>query len=142
MNILRVAATGLRNLMLADLQLAERVKLNNQYKIIRGAPTGVFPPPYISMVKLYGGEENVNASRSFDMIFRIAALSPDQVEAEELYTLIENALVGKYPTLQDGWEAWAGITQGTPFHDSTLVQNKPYDVEGAQFRIRAVKDKT
>lgn len=142
MSIQSVASIGFRRLLVANQQLAALVaSTNGNYKIIRGPSAGSFPPPYIMMTKLYGGEENLNPSRSFDMIWRIEAVSDDQVLAETLSSLIETALVGQWPELIEGWEPWAAITQGVPFHDTVLVQSRPYTQEGAQYRIRAVKDK-
>ncbi len=128
--------------MIASSDLSAAIKTpGGQHKITLGSPTGTFIPPYITMHKLYGGEENVNPSRSFDMIFRIVALGDDQLKVEQISNQIEAALVGNWPIFPDGWEAWVAITQGAPFHNQRVIQDKPFYEMGSQYRIRAVKDK-
>lgn len=142
MNIVSISATGFRNLLLIDPQLAATIRTSTgQHKIFLGQASGNFLPPYILITKLYGGEENASLSRSFDMIFRIAGVMSDQGQAEELNDRIEAALVSQWPVLPDGWEPWAWITQGVPYQETRIIQDKPYHEMGAQYRIRAVKDK-
>jgi hypothetical protein len=141
MDIISVATIGFRSLLLLDTALANTVKSPaGNFKIFKSVADGDFNSPYILMAKLYGGEDNNNPQRSFDMIFRISAVSKDQTQAEELAGRIEAALVGSWPVLRD-WKAWAAITQVAPYNEQRIVQNIPHFEAGAQYRIRAVKDK-
>jgi len=140
-DIISVASGGFRNLLLASPALANHVRsTNNSFKIFKQTAEGNFKAPYVLMAKLFGGEKNDNPQRSFDMIFRIGAVSVDQVLTEEMAGLIEAALVGQWPVL-NGWEPWAAITQVQPYNEGRVIQSIPHYENGAQYRIRAVKDK-
>lgn len=93
--------------------------------------------PYIRMVHLYGGDENVNPKRSFDIVMRVDAVTRSQGEAETLADYIDEALAGIVLTLP-GYTNWTPTRQMFPFNDTILVTNNVFYSFGAQYRVRGV----
>lgn len=142
MNITSVASGAFRATLLLNMALANAVKSpQGNFKVFKTVADGDFKSPYILIGRIYGGEDNENPQRSFDMIFRIGAVSTDQVEAENLATLIEASLINVTPTAFKGWTFWAPITQVQPYDEKRVIQSVPHYETGAQYRIRAVMNK-
>lgn len=135
MNLISVGVEGIRSILLANATIVANVST----KIFRNAAPGNSLVPYIIIIHLSGGEQNLAPSRSFDMTFRVEGVSPDQVIAETLANEIEKSLTGMTPAFLDGWIAWTPITGLMPHEEVTNVQNIPYYRQGSQYRIRATK---
>lgn len=139
MNILSVASRGIRDQLITHSSLATLLlESGSEYNIFLDTAPPNAEPPYVRITHQWGGDENANPKRSFDITFRVDGISRDYEEAEVLYTYIDEALNGSTPTLTDGWTAWTPVRQLFPLNDPINVGNEQFFSMGGQYRIRGV----
>lgn len=141
MNLITVGATGIRQELLENSQIAAAVldSVTGLYKIFLRAAPGEFNFPYITLTHIWGGDQNRDPQASFDMLWRVCAVNWQLSDAEDLSHLVLDQLIGSKPGFPDGWSAWTYVTSTGPYMEMRLLQNEEFWEVGAYLRLRGNK---
>src|SRR5574341_211218 len=121
MNLKAIIATGIKTKLSSNSTIANLLASGGDYKIFRTSAPGDVKPPYILMIHMYGGDENLAPSNSFDAVFKVCGVANVQVVADTLDTEIYTTLYNQHIAYPDNWKDWAGITKTGDYADMALV---------------------
>lgn len=139
MDLISVAATGIRSKLIADVELAPLVLANGVHKIFLEAAEGQIGTPYIVIHHIWGGDLNDAPSQSFDMTMRVDCISTKLPEARNLSGLVRAALHRQQLSYPDGWEDWARVTTTGNYLEPLVLQGVQFWATGPFIRVRGSK---
>jgi hypothetical protein len=138
-SLIEIGATTIRSSLLLVEGLPAAVTVNGRRQIELGAAADNTTPPYIRMAHLPGGgDENLNAARSFNMLWRVTAIGTNTSNCILIAGYIDQ-IINTYPTYIDGWQAWSPITSTAAVEDIVVRQNIQFPELGYVLRLRGSK---
>lgn len=139
MDLISVAATGIRTKLINDLTVGPLVLEGGVYKVFLEAAEGQANMPYIVMHHIWGGDQNNAPSQSFDITMRVDCIAPKLPTARTISGAVRSALHRQTITYPDGWEDWARATLTGNYLEPLVLQGVQFWATGPFVRVRASK---
>ena len=139
--VYKVVATAIRSTLLTSPELVALLTQPNlpEVKAYLLAANPNANMPYVRFHHVFGGEPAQSPKRSFDQLWMVTTVAPDQTTAMDIDAYVQSLLLGQRLNFIEQWVAWADVTKNGEYSNLTNMQGQEFWEIGAYYRIRGVK---